>query len=165
MGIEVHLDGLGERRVLGEEIYLDAFHRVEIGKLLRREGREFRWCCDGFYGRLVFQRRQVAAGGDFLFLGGDKWVELGNFHGVVPLLMFAEAKNVRHILWSRAVEEELVLAPDDFAQCVRLWGGQSRVRRYSQLPANLGGNVAIARIVGVDAILREARFGVAFFKE
>ena len=78
-----------------------------------------------------------------------------NFYGIVPLLVFAKAKNVRHILRPRAVEEELVLATDDFAHSVGLRSSQLRMRRNFELPANFSSNLAIARLVCVDAILRE----------
>ena len=50
----------------------------------------------------------------------DERVELGDLDGVLPLLVLAEAEQVRLVLRPPAVEEQLVLRDDRLAQRLEL---------------------------------------------
>ena len=65
-------------------------------------------------------RRRCGTGhaepGDLRLLGGDERVELGDLAGVLPLLVLAEAEEVRLVLGPPAVEIQLVLGVDRRAE-------------------------------------------------
>ena len=151
LGIKIHLDGLCEAGIFGKELNLDAGHGGEFGEFLRGE-----WCgfnCLFLWHNFLY-RLEVAQRGDFLFLGGDERVELRNLDGIVALLVFSKAEDVRHVLRTRTVEEEFVFAVDDFAECSGWSGFETRVLRNAELRADAIGNGAVACVMGVNAVLR-----------
>src|SRR5262245_17053114 len=58
----------------------------------------------------------LAKPGNFFFGLGDERVELGHFLGVLPLLVLAEAEQVRLVLRPPTVEEELILLDHRLAE-------------------------------------------------
>src|SRR5207253_1578919 len=67
--------------------------------------------------------------GDFRFQLLDERVKLGNFLGVLSLLMLAEAKEVGFVLWPPAVEVETIFGDDSLAQLFGLFGAENVPRR------------------------------------
>ena len=165
--VEVDLDGLGEVRVLSPERDFETFRHGELGRGLRcvlgggglpeqRGGLEFgTWLEAG----VVQVLAQLA---NLLLLGGDERVELRHLDGVLALLAFPEAEDVSHVRRAGAVEEELVFAEDDLAECrARRIELRERKPRHSvlslgvpELDLNVRGNPPIHLFRKVNAILR-----------
>ena len=152
-GVPVHVDGLLEQRIFGEERHAQA-----VGKLEVRAGQGRG---DGQLGRRLRFRRQRArlAGGhrDGVGLGGlDERVELGDLDGVVALFAFTETEDISVIGRAAAVEEQGVLTEDRGAQGFGRRGGLIPAGLV-HLPAELGGDAFAERTVTtfgqVDAVV------------
>ena len=153
--IEIHLDRLGQRRVLGEEGNLHTFSGIEFRQRLR--------VADGF----LRQRRiggglefEITARGDFLFLSNHQRIKARNLDGVVALFVFPEAEYIGHVLRPRAIKEELVLPCHDRAQLGGRRRIQLRMRRHAELLTDLRRHAGVAAGHWVDAVFGQGRFGV-----
>ena len=118
LAVEVHLDRLGEKRVLRKQIDFEAGAEVELGRRQRSVRERSGW--SGGPGRGLVARgiggqqferalHGFAEQGDLFFLLFDERIELRDFLRVLALLVLAEEEEIRVVLWSVAIKEQLIL--------------------------------------------------------
>ena len=61
---------------------------------------------------------------NFFFLRLNQRIKLWHFHGVVPLFVFAEQKQIGFVLWAMAMEEKFVLVDDRLAELLACIAGE-----------------------------------------
>ena len=152
-GVPIHVDGLLEERVLGEERDAQAVGQLELRG--RQGSADFELRRGHRFGR----QRARLAGGDRDGVGFgllDERVELRDFDGVVALFALTEAEDVGVVGRAAAVEEERVLSQDRGAQGFR-GGGGFIPGILVHAPAQLGGDAfaerAVAAFGEVDAVV------------
>ena len=103
---------------------------------------------------------EIAARGNLLFLRDHQRIKAWNLDGVVALLMFSETKNVSHVLRTRTVEEELVLAGHYRAELNGRRRFQTGMRGHSELSTNLSRHARVTAVHRVNAVCGQGGLGI-----
>ncbi len=122
----------------------------------RRRAARLRLDCAG-----LFQTIDLGVG------GGDKRIEHWDFLGVLALLVFAEAEEIRLIGGPPAVEEEVAFTDDGGAQR-RNFGGQVPLRlfvRWPEFMADAHGEQLVAELIQVNPVLGDVHGGQRFWED